>query len=137
MASRSFDTLAPQFRDRFKAWHVAAQEAAGCDLLVTCTYRSPEEQDALYAIGRTKPGRKVTNAKAGQSAHNYGLALDFVPMENGKPVWDEGHNAWRKAGNLAPSFGLEWAGTWPTFREYPHVQVHNWKELAGERSSQD
>ena len=129
MASRSLNDLQPQFRQRFADWHKAAEEAAGVDLLITCTYRSPAEQDALYAIGRTKPGRKVTNAKAGESAHNFGLALDFVPMVNGKPVWDEGHDAWRKAGNLAASYGLEWAGTWTRFREYPHVQVPNWRGL--------
>lgn len=127
MASRSFADLQPQFRQRFIDWHAAAEAAAECQLLVTCTYRSPAEQDALYAIGRTKPGKKVTNAQAGQSAHNFGLALDFVPLENGKPVWSTTHDAWRKAGNLAPSFGLEWAGTWTTFREYPHVQVPNWR----------
>lgn len=127
MASRSFDDLQPQFRARFTAWHKAAEEAAGVPLLITCTYRSNAEQDALYAIGRTKPGRKVTNAKAGESAHNFGLALDFVPLENGKPVWDGEHPAWRAAGNLAPSFGLEWAGTWARFREFPHVQVPNWR----------
>ena len=129
MASRSFNDLAAQFRARFTEWHKAAEEASGVPLLVTCTYRSPAEQDALYAIGRTKPGRKVTNAKAGESAHNFGLALDFVPLENGKPVWGEGHDAWRKAGNLAPTYGLEWAGTWTRFREYPHIQVPNWRGL--------
>lgn len=129
MASRSLDDLAAQFRARFVEWHKAAEAAAGVPLLITCTYRSPAEQDALYAIGRTKPGRKVTNAKAGESAHNFGLALDFVPLENGKPVWDEGHDAWRKAGNLAPTYGLEWAGTWTRFREYPHVQVPNRRGL--------
>ena len=137
MASRSFDSLAPQFRHRFIDWHTAAEKATGVPLLVTCTYRSPEEQEALYAQGRTKPGPKVTNAHAGQSAHNYGLALDFVPLVNGKPVWDGEHPAWRVAGTLAPKFGLEWAGTWTTFREFPHVQVPNWKEFIGERSDKD
>ncbi|MFP3637325.1 M15 family metallopeptidase, partial [Bacillus sp. SIMBA_033] len=40
--------------------------------------RTIEEQNNLYAIGRTKPGRKVTNAKGGQSIHNHGLAVDIV-----------------------------------------------------------
>lgn len=127
MASRSLDDLDPRFRQRFVDWK-AACDAEGIDVLITCTLRSNAEQNALYAIGRTKPGRKVTNAQAGQSAHNYGLALDFVPLENGKPAWADSHPAWRKAGNLAVAHGLEWAGNWTTFREYPHIQVPNWKD---------
>ena len=126
MASRSFDDLAPAFRGRFTAWKDAC-DALGLDILITCTLRSKAEQDALYALGRTKPGKKVTNAQAGHSAHNFGLALDFVPLENGKPVWLESHDAWRRAGNLAAPYGLEWAGNWVTFREYPHIQVPGWK----------
>jgi peptidoglycan L-alanyl-D-glutamate endopeptidase CwlK len=38
----------------------------------------------LYAIGRTKPGKKVTKAKGGTSYHNYGLAFDIYPFINGK-----------------------------------------------------
>lgn len=130
MASRSFDDLAPQFRDRFIKWHREAEKAAGVPLLVTCTYRSNEEQDALYAIGRTKPGKKVTNAHAGQSAHNWAMALDFVPIENGKPVWDGEHPAWRKAGNLAKDFGLEWGGEWAgRLIDKPHIEVRGWKAL--------
>ena len=45
---------------------------------VTQGLRTFAEQDALYQQGRTKPGKKVTNAKAGQSIHNYGFAVDIV-----------------------------------------------------------
>ena len=128
MASRKLEDLAPQFRDRFLAWLGACKER-GMDLLVTCTYRSKAEQDAEYAKGRTVPGRKVTNAQAGQSAHNFGLALDFVPMENGRPQWNAEHPAWRQAGNLCPTYGLEWGGSWSKFRDMPHVQVPSWKGL--------
>ncbi len=51
---------------------------------ITQTLRTFEEQDELYAIGRTKPGKKVTNAKAGQSIHNYGLAVDICLIIDGK-----------------------------------------------------
>ena len=46
------------------------------DILITSTYRDAESQNALYAIGRTKAGRKVTNAKGGQSFHNWRCAFD-------------------------------------------------------------
>ena len=52
----------------------------GCRLSVSYVYRSPEEQDSLYAQGRTKKGNKVTNAKAWQSAHQFCLAFDVVLM---------------------------------------------------------
>ena len=52
-------------------------------------FRTFAEQDALYAQGRTKPGAKVTNAKGGQSIHNYGLAVDIVLIIDGKIAsWD-------------------------------------------------
>ena len=47
-------------------------------MLIVSTLRTFEEQDELYAIGRTKAGRKVTNSRGGQSLHNYGVALDFA-----------------------------------------------------------
>jgi peptidoglycan L-alanyl-D-glutamate endopeptidase CwlK len=126
--SRSLDDLAPQFRPRFIAW-LEACKASGLDLLVTCTLRTNAEQDALYEIGRSKPGKIVTNARAGQSAHNYGLGLDFVPLLHGKPDWNVNSMAWHDAGTKAPAHGLEWAGTWTRFKEYPHIQVPNWKGL--------
>lgn len=52
----------------------------GCRLRLAYVYRSPEEQDTLYAQGRTKKGTKVTNAKAWQSIHNFSLAFDVVLM---------------------------------------------------------
>jgi peptidoglycan L-alanyl-D-glutamate endopeptidase CwlK len=50
----------------------------GVRLRLSYTFRTHEEQEALYAQGRTKPGKRVTNAKGGQSIHNYGLAFDIV-----------------------------------------------------------
>jgi peptidoglycan L-alanyl-D-glutamate endopeptidase CwlK len=107
------------------AHHIVACMKAGIDLLVTCTFRDREEQATLYALGRTVPGKKVTNAKAGQSFHNYGLAYDVVPMRLGKPVWGTtGADLllWQKVGELGKEAGLEWAGEWVGFKEFPHFQ---------------
>ena len=52
----------------------------GVRLRFSYTFRTFEEQDSLYSQGRTKPGNKVTNAKGGQSIHNYGLAFDIVML---------------------------------------------------------
>lgn len=130
MSDRNLDHLAPAFRDKAKAV-IAGCIARGIDLLVTCTARSNAEQAALYAQGRTQPGPIVTHAQAGQSAHNYGLAMDCYPMHNGKPdlagTFAEG---WKVYGEEAEKAGLEWAGKWVHFRELPHVQHLDWKTLA-------
>jgi len=106
---------------------------AGIDIIITCTFRSPAEQDALYAQGRTKPGAKVTNAKAGESLHNFMVdgiaasrAFDVVPLRGGKCVWGtKGADLilWKKVGEIGVKLGLEWAGNWKSFKEFPHFQL--------------
>jgi peptidoglycan L-alanyl-D-glutamate endopeptidase CwlK len=130
MCSRKLEDLDPKVATMARLF-LTKCAAEGIDILVTCTYRSFEEQDALYARGRTmlwEHGvrvKKVTNAKAGQSFHNYHLAFDVVPLRAGKPVWgatgaDE--MLWQRIGNIGESVGLEWAGRWRTFKELPHFQ---------------
>ena len=111
-------------------------------VLITCTYRSKDEQDRLYSLGRTavshvgvtpsRPlGRTVTNAKGGQSAHNFELngkpaskAFDFVPMVGGKPIWDEKNLLWFKLGKIGTDLGLNWYGSpGSKFKEFPHMQL--------------
>ena len=120
--SRKLEDLLPQVRGRVEAFLKAAEEA-GIDLLVTSTYRDNASQDALYAQGRTAPGKVVTNAKAGQSYHNYRCAVDVVPLRNGKPVWDTKDPVWQTVGRLGKAAGLEWAGDWKgKFKEMAHFQ---------------
>lgn len=105
----------------------------GIDLIVTSTYRDFESQTALYNQGRTTPGKKVTNAKAGQSWHNYRCAVDVVPLRNGKPVWGTtgaDWELWEAVGNIGKSVGLEWAGDWKSFKEYAHFQYTGGLTLA-------
>lgn len=73
-------TLQPAFSKRCRAW-LDECRAAGLNLYVYEGRRSCERQRELYAQGRTQPGRKVTNAGPGQSMHQYGLAIDFVPLK--------------------------------------------------------
>ena len=72
----------PKLRQLLKDTYIKANNklGKGCRLRLTHVYRSPEEQDALYAQGRTKKGAKVTNSKAWQSIHQYGFAIDIVIM---------------------------------------------------------
>lgn len=124
MGERSIAALDPRV-GRMCQHHIENCRANGIDLLITSTYRDPAEQDALYAQGRTKPGKKVTNAKGGQSMHNYRLAYDVVPLRNGKAVWGTTGDdlvLWNRVGALGKAAGLEWAGDWKSFKEFPHFQ---------------
>jgi peptidoglycan L-alanyl-D-glutamate endopeptidase CwlK len=127
--SRSLDDLLPPVKERVEKFLNAAK-AAGIDLLITSTYRDNASQNALYAQGRTKPGKIVTNAKAGQSLHNYRCAVDVVPIVAGKPRWDVKEEVWQQVGALGKAAGLEWAGDWKRFKEYPHFQYTGGLTLA-------
>lgn len=67
----------------------------GQDYIAVSAYRDRKEQAALYAQGRTKPGKRVTNAPAGFSAHNWGIAVDVAadvsPRRGLQPSWDSRH----------------------------------------------
>jgi len=127
--SRSLDDLLPPVKERVEKF-LSSAKAAGIDLLITSTYRDNASQDALYAQGRTTPGNKVTNAKAGQSWHNYKCAVDVVPIVAGKARWDVKDEVWQQVGALGKAAGLEWAGDWKRFKEYPHFQYTGGLTLA-------
>lgn len=118
----------------------------GVRLRFAYTLRTVEEQDALYAQGRTTAGKKVTNAKGGQSIHNYGLAFDIVLLYdkdgNGtfesaswdtKADFDKDKVAdWMEVTNHFKSIGWTWGGDWKRFPDYPHFEKtfgHTWKTL--------
>lgn len=131
--SRRIEDLAPAVQQRAQTLVKAAKDA-GIDLLITSTYRSSEEQAALYAQGRTKPGAIVTNARPGDSYHNWRCAFDVVPLRNGKPVWGTtglDGDLWRKIGEMGEAVGLEWAGRWTgKLREMAHFQYTGGLSLA-------
>ena len=125
--SRKIEDLHPKVAEKCRKF-IELCDAQGIDILITSTYRDGESQNALYAQGRTTPGKIVTNAKAGQSFHNWRVAFDFVPLRNGKPAWDDA-DLFTKCGEIGESIGLEWAGRWTKFREYPHFQFTNGLKL--------
>jgi peptidoglycan L-alanyl-D-glutamate endopeptidase CwlK len=94
----------------------------GIHIIITQGLRTIEEQNELYAQGRTKPGKIVTNAKGGYSFHNFGLAFDFAVLNaDGSVNWNVDEK-WKRVGALGKSLGLEWGGDWRTFKDYPHFQ---------------
>jgi len=125
--SRDLNLLHSLMRPKVDAFLQQVKEA-GIDMIVTCTYRSGPEQNALYAQGRTLPGPIVTRAKAGQSAHNFGMAIDVVPIVNGKADWNGHDLVWQEIGQIGQKCGLEWYGApGSKFPELPHFQLPNWE----------
>ena len=124
--SASKKGLDPQFAKKLAVFEQMLA-GRGIKVILTWGYRSVQEQDALYAIGRTKPGKQVTNAQGGYSWHNYGLAADYAFVLNGKVTWN---GPWDVFGQVARQCGLEWGGDWAKFTDKPHVQVTRGKTLA-------
>ena len=122
LSARRLDQLNPIVAVRGHAM-LELSAHGGLALLVTQGLRTWEEQDRLYAQGRTAPGDVVTKAKGGQSYHNFGLAFDIVVLDAiGKADWDTSHPGWAQAGALGKSAGLEWGGDWKGFKDLPHFQ---------------
>lgn len=128
MASRNIDDLLPTVADRCRKF-IQACDDVGIDVIITSTYRSIEEQDKLYRQGRSIPGNRVTNAKGGDSFHNWRVAFDFAPLKNGKIDWDD-TDLFKRCGEIAEACGLEWGGRWKSFKDYPHCQYTQGLTLA-------
>lgn len=134
-SSRNLSDMHPRLMQLFMAFKRGMDDAK-IEFIVTATYRNDADQNAAYKQGRGAPGAIVTNAKSGESPHNVtfpsgkpcACAFDIVIMSNGKPDWNVNNPAWKKAGKIGKEIGLEWAGDWTTFKEYPHFQLPNWKD---------
>jgi peptidoglycan LD-endopeptidase CwlK len=108
---------------------------------ITQGFRSYKEQEDLYAIGRTKPGKKITNARPGQSIHNYGFAVDICLIIDAKIAswdtvkdWDNDKIAdWYECVKIFAKYGWEWGGNWKKFKDLPHFDkrgYNDWKKLS-------
>lgn len=119
LSEQRIERLHPAIRSKARAFlNKAAQQ--GIKLRITAGLRSYAEQNALYAKGRTTSGKIVTNAKGGQSNHNFGLAIDVVPIKNGRADWD---GPWEQIGAIGKSVGFAWGGEWTSFVDRPHFEM--------------
>ncbi len=134
MARVALQTLIDRSTKNMGAVHAVVKETTlevikraykeGINVQISAGYRSNAEQQRLFNQGRTTPGNIVTNAKPGQSLHNYGLAVDyFLTNESGTTaIWTVNAN-WRRVATIAKSLGFEWGGDWTGFVDYPHLQM--------------
>lgn len=133
-------SLNKKARAKLEPFVIAAQEAMAkrnVTIEVISGLRSWQQQAALFAQGRTKPGRIVTKARPGSSWHNFGLAIDLglfqagVYLDEKKPALADA--LYTHLGNIAAEHGIEWAGNWKSFPEGPHFQVTFGLSLAAAR----
>lgn len=118
-------TLHPKMQDKARRLIIEANAALaphGLHLVVTSGTRTYAEQSALYAEGRTAPGQRVTNAPAGWSNHNFGLAFDVTIFRGGDPVWDSPLYASVIAG-IGKALGFDWGGDWKGITDEPHYEL--------------
>ena len=124
---RRIGKLHLQVRATARKFIILLERDMGKKIRVTSGFRSFAEQDALFARGRTilrednKRVRIVTNARAGESYHNYGVAFDVVEIRNGKALWT--NPEWPRIGELGIQLGFEWGGNWTRFKDRPHFQM--------------
>lgn len=99
---------------------------------LTCTHRSNDEQNALFEIGRTKPGKKVTNAKGGESPHNFlpSLAYDigFITIDK-KLSWDKKYFSRYAEIVRGLTDSVTCGIDFQTLPDAPHFELRAWKTL--------
>lgn len=103
-------------------------------------FRTVAEQDALYAQGRTKPGKKVTNAPGSSysSQHQWGIAFDFylkMDVDGDGSTSDDAYNDskghFKKVATIAKGLGLAWGGDWKSIVDKPHLYLPDWGSGTG------
>jgi peptidoglycan L-alanyl-D-glutamate endopeptidase CwlK len=125
--------LHPKIRQQVTQLFLQAEKAltGHATLRIVQGLRTIQEQDALFAKGRTAPGPKVTNARGGQSYHNFGLAFDIALLIDGKTIsWDTAKDYdndnvadWMEFVKLAEAAGFEWGGHFKSIIDKPHFQM--------------
>lgn len=124
----------PQLQELAARW-IRACSDQGISVAVSETLRTVQEQDSLYAQGRTKPGSIVTNARGSdyRSQHQWGIALDFyLAMDvdgdgkTGDDSFNDSTGDFEKAAAIAKSLGLAWGGDWSSLVDKPHLYLPDW-----------
>ncbi|WP_250277718.1 M15 family metallopeptidase [[Clostridium] colinum] len=91
---------------------------------ITDTLRTKQEQNNLYAQGRTKPGKIITWVKYPYSNHNWGMAFDIC-RNDGKGAYNDSGDWFFKVGEIGKKFGLSWGGDWQP-QDKPHFELRKY-----------
>lgn len=121
-ASRNWGMLRPEFGQRLLLAFKVMKEKYGYEMTLLEGYRSPARQDMLAGLGS-----QVSNARAWQSWHQYGLAADCAFWRDGKIVLSEkdpwAMRGYQLYGEVAESLGLTWGGRW-AMMDFGHTELH-------------
>jgi hypothetical protein len=118
------EALHPKAVNRFKDFLSRVEKELGLKVIATSGYRTWERQAELKK-------ENSSNASAGSSLHNYGLALDVNVLDkNNKPLLKKASSKaeWEKSGiiRVAKDMGFKWGGD---FKSY-HDPVHFYLDFA-------
>ena len=120
-ANRNWQLLDADFSQRLLVVFRIMKERHGYDMAILEGYRSPERQNALAAAGPA-----VTNARAFQSYHQFGLAADCAFLRDGRLVISEkdpwAMRGYQLYGEVAQSVGLTWGGRWKMM-DFGHAEL--------------
>ena len=134
-------TLDPRSERNIVTLHPKAQElarasltkilAAGITARIISGTRTYAEQDQLFEQGRSLPGKRVTNARGGESNHNFCIAWDIGIFNGGAYLGDS--PLYTQAAEVGLVAGLEWGGNWHSFKDKPHYQIATGLEISAVR----
>lgn len=117
-ADRDMTKLCPWFASKVEEAIKIVNEA-GYPIKITEGYRSPARQDWLFEQGRSRPGKRVTDARGWGSFHQYSLAVDIAFWDGKKFYWpDKTDTLWDRVDALMEDQGFESLGF-----ERPHHQI--------------
>ena len=119
-SERVIATLLPHVRPYARALYFKARDN-GIAINIISGTRTFDEQNALYAQGRTTAGSIVTNARGGYSNHNFGIAFDIGVFSGNRYLPES--PLYKAVGALGMELGLEWGGNWKTIVDQPHFQL--------------
>lgn len=97
--------------------------------------RTEAEQNAIYAQGRTRPGKVVTNARYPYSNHNHRIALDFGVFKDGRYIDEsrpaESEKVHRAVAKLCEKYSIDWGGAWTgKLKDFPHFEIRTGLTMA-------
>ena len=113
-------TLLPEVRPYARALFFKARDK-GIAINIISGTRTFEEQDKLYAKGRSGKGPKVTNARGGYSNHNFGIAFDIGVFDGNRYLPES--PLYKAVGALGMELGLDWGGNWKSIVDQPHFEL--------------
>jgi len=109
------DALHPYFRDKVREL-IAKCKAKGIELAIVESYRTAAKQNEYKSMGKN-----YTRSGGGKSKHQYGLAIDVVPVIDSVAQWNN-IRLWRKVGVMGEQLGLRWGGRWKSLYDPGHFE---------------